>query len=61
MKKILSYYTGRPLGSVETKNGKKVLRDFSGKPLGTFDGKTTRDFSGRIKGFGDQLSSFLDD
>ena len=59
MNQVLRDKSGRIIGAIEKSGTREMLRDASGRLLGEYDGKVTRDRSGRLVGNGNLLTMLL--
>lgn len=46
--KVVTDWTGKPIGVIKTEGSKSVVTDWAGRTLGTADEKGTRDYTGRL-------------
>ena len=59
MTEILRDSHGKLIGRIDTNGNEQKLFDEHGAYLGRYDGRCTYDSSGRLKGYGNLLTSLL--
>lgn len=46
--KVITDFTGKPIGRLITDGNKTIVTDWCGRTLGTADANGTRDFTGKV-------------